>query len=79
MSYDLSAETNGRLAKMCTAAGFTANGESGEESEFEMNFDLILNCVAGWHLQFTSNINTLLVGGTKFVLLAIQTKRAFTC
>lgn len=32
-----------------------------------------------FYLRLTSKISTLLLGGIRFVLLAIQTKRAFTC
>lgn len=87
MSYDFSAETDGRLAKMWTAAGFTVFHLKRNWMKF------VLISILRWrpptldstthtdifHLQFTSKISTLLFGGTKFVLLAMQTNRAFTC
>lgn len=40
---------------------------------------LTINCIKRRYLRLTSNITTLLFGGVRFVLLAIQTNRAFTC
>lgn len=39
---------------------------------------LTINCKRRY-LRLTSNITTLLLGGVRFVLLAMQTNRAFTC
>lgn len=90
-SYDLSAERYLSLDMMCTAAGFTVLRLRGVREKWHgeyirLNFDLMRhNKDAVWlnsqcvYARFTSRMTTLLLGGVRFVLLAMQTSRAFTC